>query len=398
MTSAMLDEGAGSRTALALADEIEFLGATLTASNSFDASAVRLNVPVARIAQGLGVMADVALRPTFPETDFERVRRERLTALLQARDDAESIAPLAFQRAVFGATHRYGTSAAGTESTVATLTRADLQEFHRRWYQPVNSRFVVVGDVQADQVVAQLEKAFTGWTAGPTNAPRTPVPMAPQLTGRQIYIVDQPEAAQSQIRIGNVGVPRATQDFFALEVLNTVLGGSFTSRLNQNLREEHQYTYGAASRFDMRLSAGPFVAAAGVQTDKTAEALREFFKELDQIVTPVPDDELMRAKSYLALSLPADFETARDLSVRLEELLIYNLPDQYFSQYITNVQRVTGADVLAAARARIQTSRMAIVVVGDRKTIEPSIRALNLAPVRIMSVDEALGLQPATRN
>jgi len=391
MTSAMLDEGAGARTSLGIADETEFLGATLAATASYDASAVRMNVPVARLDQALGLMADVALRPTFPETDFERVRRERLTALLQVRDDPESIVPLAFQRIVFGPAHRYGTAVGGTESAIARLTREDLRAFHQLWYQPANARFVVVGDITTDDAVARLEKAFAGWTNS-TRVTRTPVPAAPQLGDTQIYIVDHPEAAQSQIRIGNVGVARSTPEFFPLEVLNTVLGGSFTSRLNQNLREEHQYTYGAASRFDMRLSAGPLVAAAGVQSDKTADALREFLKELTAIATPVPDDELTRAKNYLALGFPSDFETSRDLSVRLEELLIYGLPDQYFSQYIGNVQGVSAAAVQAAARAHIQTSRLAIVIVGDRKAIESSVRALNLAPVRVMTVEEALGL------
>ena len=169
-----------------------------------------------------------------------------------------------------------------------------------------------------------------------------------------------------------------------------MLGGSFSSRLNQNLREEHQYTYGAASRFDMRRSPGPFLAAAGVQTDKTAEALREFFHELDRIQEPIPDEELTRTKNFLALGFPADFETTRDLSIRLEELAVYGLPDTYFAQYIPNIQGVTSAAARAAAMKYLDSSRFAVVVVGDRKVIEPRIRALNLAPVRVMSVEEAL--------
>ncbi len=391
LTSAMLDEGAGTRSSLAIADEVEFLGATLAATSSFDASAVRLNVPVARLDAALAVMADVAVRPTFPDGDLERVRKERLTALLQARDDPESIAPLAFQRILFGTAHRYGTSATGSEASLAALTGADLRSFHQRWYQPANARLIVVGDIAVDVAVAKLDKAFADWK-NTSRVTRTAVPQAPQVGPAQIYIVDHAEAAQSQIRIGSVGVSRATPEFFPLEVLNTVLGGSFTSRLNQNLREEHQYSYGASSRFDMRLSAGPFVAAAGVQTDKTAEALGEFIKELNAITAPIPVDELARAKNYLARGFPADFETARDLSVRLEELLIYGLPDQYFPQYVTNIQAVSAAAVESAAKAHIQTSRLAIVIVGDRKAIEPGIRALNLAPVRVMTVDEALGL------
>lgn len=390
LTAAMLDEGAGARSSLEIADAVEFLGATLNATSSFDASAVRLNVPVARLDAALPILADVALRPTFPQKDLDRIREERLTAILQARDDPEQIAPLAFQRVVFGPTHRYGSPAFGSEATVKAFTPDDLRAFHRAWYQPANARLVVVGDITADAVLPLLERQFGGWQNG-TPVRRTPVPTAPSLTAGHIYIVDKPDAAQSQIRIGNVGVARSTPDFFTLEVLNTLLGGSFTSRLNQNLREEHQYTYGAASRFDMRLSPGSFVAAAGVQTDKTSEALQEFFKELTAIAGPVTDDELTRMRNYLAFGFPADFETSSDLSRRVEELLIYGLPDSYFEQYVGNIQRVTPAAVRAAAAKYIRPSTFAVVVIGDRKAIEAGIRALKIAPVTVMTVSEALG-------
>ena len=389
LTAAMLDEGAGTRNALDLADAIDFLGASLGTTASYDASAVRLNVPVARIKEALPLMADVALRPTFPDKELERLRQERLTALLQAKDDPASVAPLAFARNVFGATHRYGTGISGTETTVKGFTVQDLKSFHASMYQPGNSLVLVVGDVTADVLVPQLETQFGSWKG--TSAPRKPVPQAPQVPQGQITIVDMPGAAQSQIRIGWVGVPRSTPDYFTIEVLNTILGGSFTSRLNQNLREEHQYAYGASSRFDMRLSAGAFQAAAGVQTDKTSEALKEFFNELNGILKPVPDEELTKAKSYVALSFPSEFETSGDLSAKLEEMAIYNLPDRYFGAYVDNLQKVTGAAVQKAAETYIQPKRFAVVVIGDRKVIEPGIRALNLGPVRVMSVDEAVG-------
>src|SRR5688500_18014724 len=324
LTSAILDEGAGSRSALEIADAVEFLGAGLTTTSSFDSSAVRLNVPVERLRDALPLLADVTLRPTFPAMELERLRQERVTALLQARDDPASIAPMAFSRIVFGAMHRYGTGAVGTESSIKTLSIGDLSSFHATYYQPANAVLVVVGDIKPEAVLPELEKQFGGWraTAGP--ARRTPVPAAPQIARGGIYIVDKPEAEQSQIRIGWVGVPRSTPDYFPLIVLNTILGGSFTSRLNQNLREEHGYAYGAGSSFDMRLSAGPFVAAAGVQTDKTAESVREFFNELTKIPTePIGADEIAKAKNYIALGFPAEFESSADLSRQLEELIVY---------------------------------------------------------------------------
>jgi predicted Zn-dependent peptidase len=174
-------------------------------------------------------------------------------------------------------------------------------------------------------------------------------------------------------------------------VLNTVLGGSFTSRLNQNLRERNQYSYGAGSFFDMRLAAGPFVATAGVQTDRTADALREFFNELRAIRTPVPADEVTRAKNYLALGFAAGFETAGDIAGALEELIVYRLPEDYHERYVANVQAVTPEAVQRAAIRYLDPSRFAVVVVGDRRAIEPGIGALNLAPVRVMTVEEAIG-------
>ena len=389
LTAAMLDEGAGSRSSLELADAVDFLGASLATTASFDASAVRLNVPVARLKDALPLMADVVLRPTFPAAELERLRQERLTALLQAKDDSASVAPLAFARTVFGATHRYGTGIAGSEATLKGFTVQDLKSFHTSMYQPGNSVLLVVGDVKLDAIVPQLEMQFGSWKG--TGPARTPVTQAPQVAQGQITIVDMPGAEQSQIRIGWVGVPRSTPDYFTIEVLNTILGGSFTSRLNQNLREEHQYSYGASSRFDMRLSAGAFQAGAGVQTDKTAEALKEFFNELNGILKPVPEEELTKAKNYAALSFPSEFETSGDLSSKMEEMVIYNLPDRYFGGYIDNLQKVTAPAVQKVAGTYIQPKRFAVVVVGDRKVIEQGIRALNLGPVRVMSVDEAVG-------
>ena len=389
LTAAMLDEGAGSRSALQIADEVEFLGADLGTSSSFDASAVRLNVPAARLAAALPIMADVALRPTFPQAELDRLRQERLTMLLQARDDAAQVAPLAFGRVVYGGMHRYGTSAMGTQATLKAFTIADLRSFHTAMYHPAGATLVVAGDIRTDAVLPLLEKQFGGWKAA--GAPRTPVAQAPQLTQAQVSIVDMPGSEQSQVRIGWVGVPRSTPDYFALQVLNTILGGSFTSRLNQNLREKNQYTYGASSRFDMRLSAGPFFAGAGIQTDKTADALREFFNELNAIGKPVSPEELAKAKNYIALGFPSEFETIQDLASHVEEMIIYKLPDDYFARYVANIQAVTAAAVQKAAAAYIQPGKFAVVIAGDRKAIETGVQGLKLGTVRVLTVDEAIG-------
>ena len=184
-------------------------------------------------------------------------------------------------------------------------------------------------------------------------------------------------------------MPRSTPDYFALRVVNTVLGGAFTSRLNTNLREQHGYAYGASSTFDMRLGAGPFFAAAGVQTDKTSESLQEFFKELTAIRT-IPAEELEKAKNFVALSLPRSFETTSSIAGSLGQMFIYGLPENYFETFTDRVRAVTAADAQRVAQRYIQPDKFAIVVVGDRKVIEPGIRSLNLGPLRVVTIDEVM--------
>lgn len=391
LTAAMLDEGAGTRSSLEIADALDYLGASLSASSGFDASTIDLWVPVARLADALPIMADVALRPTFPRDELERQRKERLTTLLQYHDDPRAIAELAFPRLLYGAQYRYGTVSLGTPQTIAGFTPDDLKAFYAAHYQPATATLMVVGDVTPDGVLPSLESAFGKWKAQAAPAPAVPLPAAPEPATREVFIIDKPGAPQSQIRIGWIGVARSTPDYFPLEVMNTILGGSFTSRLNQNLREQHGYTYGASSAFVMGAAAGPFVAAAGVQTDKTADALREFFNEFEGILKPIPAEELSREKNYVALGFPAEFETTGSISDRLAEMFVYHLPPDYFATYIPRIQAVTAADVERVAKQHIQPGRFVVVVVGDRKAIEPGIRALNLGPVKVMTVDEAIG-------
>lgn len=388
LTAAMLDEGAGTRSALDLADALEFLGANLATTSSFDYSAVRLSVPVSKLNDAMPLMADVALRPAFPAAELDRLKKERLTNLLQARDNPAALIQLAFPRIVFGPTHRYGTSANGLGPAIEAFTVADLQTFYRSHYRPDNAALVVVGDVTAASIMPLLEKSFGAWKADGVKPLVAEVPMAPQLKSRQIYIVDKPGAAQSQIRIGWVGVPRSTADYAGLQVLNTVFGGSFTSRLNQNLRERNGYSYGASSVFDMRLSAGPFLAASGVQTDKTAPAVAEFFNEFTAMLKPVPAEELTKAKNYVALGFPGEFETTGDLARKLEDLVVYNLPEDTYANFVAAVGKVTATDLQNLAARYMQPDKMAVVIVGDRSAIEADVRKLNLGPVNFVTVDE----------
>ena len=391
LMASMLMEGAGSRSSLELADAIDFLGADLNATNGSDSTVVRLHTPVARLADALPLMADVVQRPTFATADLERLRQQRLTSILQARDDPGTIGALAFARVLFGTTHRFGTATMGTAQTMRAFTADDLRAFYAATFRPDNSTLIVVGDVTVASVMPLLERAFGSWKAaagGPVSHVKQPAP--PQRTGRAVYLVDKPGAPQSQIRIGMVGVARSTPDYFPLTVMNTFLGGAFSSRLNLNLRETHGYTYGAFSMFDMRKAAGPFFAMAGVQTDKTADALKEFFVELTNILKPTPADELERFRNFAALGYAGEFETNSQLAAKLEGLAVYNLPEDEFSTYVGAVQKVTPADVQRVAKQYLLLDKLAVVVVGDRASIEAPIRAANLGPVTIVPVADVM--------
>lgn len=391
MTAAMMTEGAGSRNALELADAIDFLGADLHVVAGQHTTAVTLHTPLAKLDSALALTADVTLRPTFAPPELERKRKERLTTLMQWRDEPRSLASIAFNRALYGE-HPYGRYSIGTESALRSFTPADLNRFYGSSFGPNNATLIVVGDVTANTLLPKLEKAFGSWK---NVTPSTiALPKINQVAERRVILVDKPGAPQSEIRIGRIGVPRLTEDYYPLVVMNTILGGSFSSRLNQNLREKHGYTYGAGSRFDYRPLPGPFMASAAVQTAVTDSSLIEFMKELKGILEPVPEKELERAKNYVALSFPGDFQTVGEISGRLEELAIYGLPDTYFNDYIGHILSVTQADVRRVAKKYLDPEKVDIIVVGDRSQIEKNIAALKLGPMTVLSVEDVLGKAP----
>ncbi len=394
MTAEMLDEGAGGRDALALADAIDFLGATLETGADWDASTVSLRVPVARLADALPLMADVALRPDFPDKELARLRKEALTALLQARDVPGRIASRAVAEAVFGKAHRYGRPETGDATSIAAISIAGLRSFHDARYTPQAATLVVVGDVTAESALPLLEKAFGAWKP-PAAAPAVPaVPAPPQVRERAVWLVDKPGSVQSAIRLGRVGVSWTDPQYAATEVMNTLLGGSFTSRLNDNLREKHGYTYGARSGFARYRTAGLFMAMADVQTDKTAPALTEFMKEITRIRTPPTPEEAERARSYAALGYAAEFETTQQVATHVVEKVVYGLPDGFFEQFVPKALAVDAAAIRKAAEAEVDPRTIAIVVVGDRSKVEGPLRALNLGTVRTLTVEDVMGPAP----
>jgi predicted Zn-dependent peptidase len=384
LTASLLDEGAGGRDALAIADQEAYLGVNLSTGSGWDASTVSLHAPTARLDSALALFADVALRPTFPSAELERLRAERLTDLVQLRDRGPAIADRVFPAAVFGAESPYGRPLTGTEATTRAITRADVQGFYDRYFRPNNAVLIVVGDVQADDVARRVGALFGAWEQRPV--PAVSAAAAAAATATHVILVDKPGAAQSSVRIGGVGVARSTRDFFPLLVMNTALGGSFTSRLNQNLRETHGYTYGAGSSFSMRRTPGPFTARAEIVAAKTDSALIEFMHELRAIRDTVPTDELEKTKRYLQLQLPGDFETTGDIAGQLIPVALYDLPLDYYTHYSEGIAGVTQADVQRVARQYIDPSRLTIVVVGDRASVEPTLRAAGVGAVVVREV------------
>ena len=392
MMAAMMTEGAGKRDALQLADAIDYLGAQMGASAGMHTSAVTLQTPVARLDSALALQADVLLRPAFASPELERKRTSRLTTLLQWRDEPRSLVSLAFNRQLYGSEHPYGVPAIGDEQAIRSLRVEDLQQFHARTIRPANAFVIVVGDVTVAQMKPKLEGAFGGWKGTPTAG--APLPPIAQVKKRSVMIVDKPGAPQTEIRIGRIGAPRVTDDYYALLVMNTILGGSFSSRLNQNLREAHGYTYSASSGFAFWLLPGPFLAGAAVHTAVTDSALMEFMKEFEAMRAPVPDTDLERAKNYIALGFPAEFQTVGEIAGKLEEMVIYDLPDAYFSDYIGRVLAVTKADVQRVARTYLDPATMSVVLVGDRASIEKNVAAMNLGPLSRKTVEDVLGKAP----
>ena len=381
LTSSMLTEGTTSRSALEIADQIAFLGIGLSAGSSWDAATVSLHTPTSQLDSALALFSDVVLHPAFRTDDFERVRKNRLTALVQLKDRPTAIADQAYAAILYGTSHPYGHNLLGTEASVTGMSTADLQSFYRTNFLPNNATLIVVGDVTPAQVEQKISALFGGWQRG--NVSPFKFSDAPRAGATTVYLIDKPGAAQSSFRIGSIGVPRSTRDYFALNVMNTILGGTFTSRLMQNLRETHGYTYGARSRFDMRQLAGPFTASAEVVAAKTDSGLIEFMKELNAIRDTVPVAELNKAKRFLQLSLPSDFETTQQIANQLIPVVLYGLPLDYYNSFVSNVEKITQADVQRVARQYINPSSLAIVIVGDRKSIEAGLKAVNAGPIQV---------------
>ncbi|MEO7040854.1 MAG: pitrilysin family protein [Gemmatimonadaceae bacterium] len=380
----MLTEGTTSRNALQIADQMAYLGVSLSSSSGWDAITVRLSTPIAQIDSALALFADVSLHPAFPTSEFARVKEDRLTTLLQIRDRGPAIASLVYPALLYGKDNPYGRPSIGTREAVSAMTSENLAAFYQAHFSPNGATLIAVGDVTPAQLERRINALFGRWASKPVEG--TVVGSGSPASVTTVYLIDKPGAAQSSFRIGSVGVARSTPDYFPINVMNTTLGGSFTSRLNQDLREDKGYTYGASSRFDMRKYAGPFTASAEVVSAKSDSALIEFMKQLRNIREPVPETELAKTKRYLQLQLPSSFETNGQIASRLSDVALYSLPLDYYNHVVDQIGSVTQADVQRVATKYIDPSHLAILIVGDRKSIEAPIRALNIGPIVLLDV------------
>jgi zinc protease len=378
-TAAMLDEGTTTRDALGIADEAARLGATLFTSSGMDQVQVFVTSLSRQFPAALGLMADVALNPTFPAEEIERQRASRLGALVAQKSNPAQTAARVMATALFGTAHPYGYTEIGTEASNKALTREAMVKFREARLVPANAALVVVGAISRQELETLATKAFSAWVGKP--APR-PEPGAARGTNARLVIVDSPGAAQTQLRVASLGVARRTPDYEAIEVMNTILGGLFTSRINLNLREDKGYSYGAGSGFAARRHRGPFFVSTGVRTDATAPAVSEILKEIRLMrEAPVTAEELALGKDSLMLSLPGRFETSAQAAGSFAELFVYDLGLDYYTKYVERVTGIDAAAAHAAATKHLAPEQVIVIAVGDRQKIEPDLLKLNLGAV-----------------
>lgn len=391
ITASLMLDGAGKRNALELADEIDFLGINLNSYGSSEVAAVTLFAPESRLDASVALFADVLTRPTFPETELERRRKNLLTSLVQNFDEARYIASQLFNLKIFGENHPYAPNPKLSEAAIRGYSIKQIKEFHKKVFTPKNAFMIVVGSATKKEIQEMLEKHLAHWKGG-EKLPYSP-PSAPKTIGRKIYLVDKPGAAQTEVRVGSAGVDQKFKEEYALEVMNTILGGSFSSRLNQNIRETHGYAYGANTGFTRPKGQGYFIASSAVQTDVTDKALNEFFKELTAI-TSVSDDEMDRARNYVALGFPSDFESVQSIASAVFAQVLYKYPKGYYETYVDNILSVTKTQAESVAKQLVDPSNVVIILVGDKSKILEGVKALNLGEIIELSAEDVLGPIP----
>lgn len=383
LTAGTLDEGTASLDGAALTERFEALGTSFDATADWDSTAARVTVTPARLDEGLSLFAEVLRAPSFPEADVDRTREERIDDLAQALAEPRGLADLRFTGLLYAGA-RYGQPAGGTASTVGALNAAQVRAWHAAHYGPNTTTLIVVGDITPDAALRALEATFGDWR---TAAQPAAVGCVDAVTAqRRTVIVAKPEAPQTELRLGHRGLPRRAPDHLDVVVMNAILGGLFSSRINLNLREKHAFTYGASSGYDWRRDAGPFVVSTAVKTDVTARAVQEILFELDAMrAAPPTAQELSLATDYLAGVFPIRFESTAAVAGAVAGAVVHGLTDEWFRRYRERVQSITREDVHRAAQAHVDPSRLLLLAVGDAASIEPALRSIEHGPLTVMA-------------
>jgi zinc protease len=384
LTAHMLDEGTKTRGALQIADEVASLGATLSTGSTWDASNVSMQTLTKNLDPALAVLADVVQNPSFAEKEFSRVRDNLVTAITRRKDSPPTVANLALVRLLYGTKHPYGWPMAGVDASIKKLTVADLRAFYEANYRPNNTALIVAGDTTEAALRGKLEAAFGKWKGRKIGVKKLPTPSGAAATTK-VFLIDKADAPQSSIRVGLVGIERTNPDYYAVTLMNLVLGGGFY-RLDLNLREGKGWTYGARSSFDVRKTPGPFWAGGEFVALHTTDAIGEILKEIGGMRdADVTDAELQRAKDQLIKSFPARFATRANVAAQLAELAVFGLPDSTITDYTNKIAAVSKDDVRRVARRYLDPGRFTIVVVGDQKTLAGPLA--KIAAVEIRDLD-----------
>jgi predicted Zn-dependent peptidase len=385
VTADMLDEGSGDRSAIEIHEALARLGAQFDTDIGSDATVASVTV-LSRFAQtALQLLSDIVVRPAIREEDFLRVRQLRLHRLAQMRDMPGAVADRAFLKILYGP-HPYGHSPAGSEASLAAMRVDDVRAFHARAIRPGAATLIAVGDCDHAAMVGLASDAFADWTGSVEAEPRDGGSL-PNAAG--LNVVPRPRAPQSELRIGQVSVARDTPDYHPLVVANTILGGQFVSRINLNLREDKGLTYGARTAFEFRRHRGPFVLQASVQTSGTAKAIEESLGEIAGIrgPRPVTPAELELGIAALTRGYARSFETGEQLGRAALQLALYDLPDDYFEQFVPTIERVTADDVSRVMARHLDPARLITLVVGDLDAIAGDIGALGLGEPTVLPPD-----------
>jgi zinc protease len=384
-TAQMLPEGTEHRSSNQIADDAAQIGSEVRESSASDQSSVSIRTLKPNVDAALNLLSDVALHPKFDPAEIERIRKIRETDILQIQDDPTQLAIGVMLKAVYGPNHPYGYREEGTIEVNKIISRDDMVKTWQRGYAPGNSALVLTGDLAQEEARRLAEKYFGDWKAAGERHEPPPISLK---TTRAISIVDKPGAAQTFVVVAGLGVPRSTPDYVPLEVMNNILGGLFSSRINNNLREEHGYTYGGFSFFMYRRGPGLFVAGGGIRTDATAPAVHEIFKELERIRTgPPAADELTLSKGSFAHSLAGLFESSELTANTIGDMFTYDLPPDYYQQLPAKIDAVTPNDVQHMAEKYIHPDTSVVIGAGDRAKIEDSLKKLAIGPVEVRDYD-----------